>query len=194
MMEMSTAVKCPSVAYQLVGLKKIQQVLCEEEEMERFLSHEDAMLLKRVFADQYTLGPLSSLSLSASSAMTSAIDDGDPWVLKPQREGGGNNLYGKQLSRFLKIHKEDDVLAEYVLMQRIFPKPQRSIFVRNGQTSWEPSVSELGIFSVFLGDGQTDPVINEYAGYLVRTKGENVDEGGVASGYSVLNSVILSDS
>jgi hypothetical protein len=34
-------------------------------------------------------------------------------------------------------------------------------------------------------------LVNSYGGYLLRTKPEGVDEGGVASGYSVLNSVIL---
>ena len=33
-----------------------------------------------------------------------ATADGAPWVLKPQREGGGNNLYGKELSAFLQEH------------------------------------------------------------------------------------------
>ena len=37
----------------------------------------------------------------------------------------------------------------------------------------------------------TGVLVNAYGGYLLRTKPEGVDEGGVASGYSVLNSVIL---
>jgi hypothetical protein len=40
-----------------------------------------------------------------------AIADGAPWVLKPQREGGGNNLYGAELSAFLKEHQGDPVLS-----------------------------------------------------------------------------------
>ena len=55
------------------------------------------------------------------------------------------------------------------------------------------SISEIGTYGVYLGDCSSVPLINEYAGYLVRTKPEDVDEGGVATGYSVLNSMILSD-
>ena len=82
----------------------------------------------------------------------------------------------------------------YVLMQRIFPRPQQSLFLRKGSASWQSSISELGIYGVFLGAGETaEPILNEYAGYLVRTKADGVDEGGVATGYSVLGSVILLD-
>ena len=35
------------------------------------------------------------------------------------------------------------------------------------------------------------PILNNYGGYLVRTKPLGVDEGGVATGYSVINSIVL---
>jgi len=54
-----------------------------------------------------------------------------------------------------------------------------------------PSISELGIYGVFLGDGASLPLLNNCAGYLLRTKQDGVDEGGVATGFSVLNSIIL---
>ena len=49
------------------------------------------------------------------------------------------------------------------------------------------------MYGVFLGDGDADgpPLVNDCAGYLLRTKPEGVDEGGVAAGFSVLNSVML---
>ena len=60
--------------------------------------------------------------------------------------------------------------------------------------NWSSSISELGIYGVYLGASSTSPpLLNEYAGYLLRTKAEGVDEGGVATGYSVLNSIILTD-
>ena len=78
-------------------------------------------------------------------------------------------------------------------MQRIFPKPQLTAFLRKGKLELLPSISELGIYGVFLGDGTKSPLINTNAGYLLRTKPSGVDEGGVAAGYSVLNSMILVD-
>ena len=89
-------------------------------------------------------------------------------------------------------------------MARIFPKTQRTAFLRRGRLSILPSISELGVYGVFLGAGKgidqgagqgpprsQPPLLNEYAGYLLRTKPYGVDEGGVASGFSVLNTPLL---
>lgn len=76
-------------------------------------------------------------------------------------------------------------------MRRIFPKPQISSFLRNGILTVLPSISELGIYGVFIGDGSGQPLLNEGAGYLLRTKPQGIDEGGVASGYSCLSSICL---
>jgi hypothetical protein len=43
-------------------------------------------------------------------AVENAIRDGTNWVLKPQREGGGNNFYGQDLSDFLKSNYNDPIL------------------------------------------------------------------------------------
>ena len=46
----------------------------------------------------------------------------DLFVLKPQREGGGNNLYGEEILEKLRQRKG---LAAYILMQRIRPPIRR---------------------------------------------------------------------
>ena len=57
-LEESTAVQCPSVAYQLAGAKKIQQDLASPETLNRFLdSQEDISLASSCFA-----GPSSPLA------------------------------------------------------------------------------------------------------------------------------------
>lgn len=107
------------------------------------------------------------------------------------------------------------VFAGYVLMQRIFPLPQKTAFLRTGSLQVMPSISELGVYGTFLAYGDSavaacaaggakadgtvfaalstvaGVLLSEYGGYLLRTKPDGVDEGGVASGYSVLNSIIL---
>jgi len=188
LMETSSAIKCPSVGYQLCGTKKIQQVLCLEGIMEKFISEQNAIYMRQFFAAQYAMG--AKASDDGLRAMESAILDGSKWVLKPQREGGGNNMYGATLSNYLCTHRDDPVLSGYVLMQRIFPQNNTTLFLRKGEVLTMPSISELGIYGTFLGDGAAT-YRNDYAGYLLRTKQTGVDEGGVATGYSVLNSVML---
>jgi glutathione synthase len=51
------------------------------------------------------MGPLDALDPPARAAADAALADGARWVLKPQREGGGNNLYGVELSQFLAVHR-----------------------------------------------------------------------------------------
>jgi glutathione synthase len=78
-------------------------------------------------------------------------------------------------------------------MKRIFPKQYPTVFYRQGNVVITPSISELGVYGAYIGHGdrQQAPILNEYSGYLLRTKGSSVDEGGVATGYSVLNSITL---
>lgn len=81
-------------------------------------------------------------------------------------------------------------LAAYVLMQRIKPVEHKAVMVRNGKHKEEDTLSELGVFGVYL-KVQGDIVVNECVGHLVRTKVSTSDEGGVAAGYAVLNSPYL---
>ncbi len=52
-------------------------------------------------------------------------------------------------------------------------------------------------WAIFGGDGKKETVKiykqEEEEGWLLRTKGANRDEGGVAAGYSVLDSLLLVD-
>ena len=78
-------------------------------------------------------------------------------------------------------------------MKRILPAIQKSVFFRENKLSMMSSISELGVYGILLSQGNSEekPLYNEYAGYLLRTKVNGIDEGGVATGYSVLNSVSL---
>lgn len=58
---------------------------------------------------QFSLANMNDAS--TTQAVDSAIADGSKWVLKPQREGGGNNLYGNELSEFLSKHRNDPILG-----------------------------------------------------------------------------------
>lgn len=204
--ETSAAIKCPSAGYHLAGTKAIQAALCKPGVLERFLTHEECSLLRQCFAAQFSLGDVTRRE-SSSVAIANAISDGSNWVFKPQREGGGNNYYGAEVSNFLKSHLGSEILDGYVLMQRIFPNALPSTFYKQGILQTGLSISELGVYGIYLGsrtatDSSTTPiptssstsevtVRNSYGGYLLRTKQEGVDEGGVATGYSVLNSIYL---
>ena len=178
LIESSYAIKCPTIPYQLVGAKKIQQVLSSAGVLEKFLSKEDVQKVRRCFAGLYEVN---------DDSIAAAIENPEHFVLKPQREGGGNNFYGQDIPKKLK---QMSILERgaYILMQRIFPPAQNSILLaKGGQIKLSKALSELGIYGAYLGDGTTEH-FNEKAGHLLRTKVDGVDEGGVASGFAVLDS------
>jgi glutathione synthase len=217
--ECSNAIKCPSIGYHLAGSKKAQQALAAPGVLEEFLKDRptDVDILRSCFAGLWSLdddvnvniddgknvgkgnteaGGEKHFNEGYAKVIADAIEHPERYVLKPQREGGGNNVYGKALSDMLRTQGRD-ILAAYILMERIFPREERAVLVRSGKAEiLDKTVSELGVYSVFFGNGSgndgtdhSNVILNEAGGYLLRTKPSDSDEGGVAAGYAVLDSV-----
>ncbi|KAG4916887.1 Glutathione synthetase, chloroplastic [Glycine soja] len=185
LMEQSSAVKCPSISYHLVGTKKIQQELAKPGVLERFIENkEEIAKLRKCFTGLW--------SLDDSNIVRKAIERPELFVMKPQREGGGNNIYGDDVRKaLLKLQKEGSLEdAAYILMQRIFPSNSAAILMRNGCWHKDRAISELGVFSTYLRN-KDKVIMNKQSGYLMRTKISSSDEGGVAAGFAVLDSVYL---
>ena len=111
-------------------------------------------------------------------------------MIKPQREGGGNNIYGLKVKETLETMPKEEQ-ASYILMQRIFPAEVDSALIRKGHVIRCNALQELGIYSTCLFKKDGSCLFNEEAGHLVRTKAVGVDEGGVATGFSCLDSPYL---
>ena len=130
----------------------------------------------------------------ASDAATSKS-----YVLKPQREGGGNNIYGTKIPSFLKsLGNESQKHRSYILMELVKPPPSQNSILRNGQVASGQVIGELGVYGVCLwrnSDEEVQPRIleNWEAGHLLRTKGSESEEGGVAAGFGAVDSVCLVD-
>ncbi|XP_054812564.1 glutathione synthetase, chloroplastic-like [Prosopis cineraria] len=184
-MEQSSAIKCPSISYHLVGSKKVQQELAKPNVLERFLENKDDVAkLRKCFAGLW--------SLDDSDIVKNAIERPELFVMKPQREGGGNNIYGHAVREsLLKLQEAgSEENAAYILMQRIFPTNNSTYIMRNGYCHEDQTISELGIFGAYLRN-KDKVMVNGQSGYLMRTKISSSDEGGVAAGFAVLDSVYL---
>jgi glutathione synthase len=183
LIERSSAIKCPTIGAQLAGAKKIQQVLTRPETIRRFVSDAEAQTLEAVFAGLYTLDE----PLDDKPAYLQAMDQPDRFVLKPQREGGGNNLYDDAMVQRLASLTEDERQA-YILMERLHSPAATAWLVVDGKMSSTRCVSEIGRYGACLADGG-NILFNQDIGYLVRTKDEKVTEGGVSAGFACLNSL-----
>ncbi|KAF8827950.1 hypothetical protein HHX47_DHR4000858 [Lentinula edodes] len=199
-LERSKAIKCPSIPLQLAGGKKVQQVLTEPGVLERFLCDEKKYGSQGVFSAQALADLRTSwmemwpLDLDGDAGVGQARGRALELVLKPQREGGGNNVYKEAIPEFL-VSLPPRERPAWIAMELISPPlGLKNYLVRAGSEECVETevVSELGIFGWSLfGEGK---VINEKeAGWLVRTKGKDSNEGGVATGFSVLDSLVLVD-
>ncbi|MBI4084266.1 MAG: hypothetical protein HY423_16795 [Candidatus Lambdaproteobacteria bacterium] len=188
LIERSAAIVVPTVAVQLAGTKKVQQLLTDRALLRRFASEPDARALEASFAGLYALDEPIAAPGGARPAWEVACAAPERFVLKPQREGGGHNLFDRELAERLRALRPEARHA-YVLMERIAPFVHEAVNVAAGVATREPSVSEIGRFGLLLAQG-AEAVLNRDVGYLVRTKGEAVRESGVSAGFGHLNSLL----
>jgi len=183
--ERSRSIKCPNVAYHLAGSKKIQQILALPGALEKFLTPTESNQLRETFAG---LWGLDASDEKTEEVIQQVIKSPDDYVLKPQREGGGNNLWGEDMIKELQAGPSKR--SAYILMQRIKNYSNPGVLLREGAVEVAGCFNELGIYASFIGDA-TRVYLNEACGHLLRTKKEGVNEGGVAAGFAVLDSPIL---
>tara|TARA_B110000014_G_C20080806_1_gene564714 strand:+ start:73 stop:1461 length:1389 start_codon:yes stop_codon:yes gene_type:complete len=187
LIEASSTIQVPDLAMQLAGMKKIQQVLTRPEILSNFVSEEISKRFRKTFVGMHSLDEIIETPEGEISASEWASINPEKYVLKPQREGGGNNYFGKDIPKKITEMKRKEQDA-YILMEKIKAKTHQAILVVNGKVEKHTSVSEIGRFGIcFAENGVVQS--NEDVGYLVRTKAKNVNEGGVCSGFACLNSL-----
>ncbi|KAH8342921.1 hypothetical protein KR059_001812 [Drosophila kikkawai] len=191
LMETSLAIKCPSIHYHLAGTKKVQQALAQPAVLERFINDPDEIkAVGKIFTGLYSLDD----NEAGNATYEMALRTPEKFVLKPQREGGGNNVYGVDIPDALKRMSRVERSA-WILMDLIHPPLTRGYMVRPGgdmPPQIVEMVSELGIFGVVIGDAE-HIVHNYQAGHMLRTKLSTANEGGVAAGLGALDSPYLID-
>lgn len=137
------------------------------------------------------LWPLENDDDATRQLIARVVAEPGKFVLKPQREGGGNNLWGAEMVRVLTTATPRE-RAAYVLMQRIEPVAHRNAAMRGGEVRVQEMFSEVGIYGCFLADAER-VILNEAAGHLVRSKPVDVNEGGVVAGFAFMDSPLLHD-
>lgn len=183
----------------MAGGKKVQQILttpgvlegylCDEKWGKDVFTQEDVKEIRDSWMGMWDLDDddgITKAKLLASSL-----------VLKPQREGGGNNIYKDDIPAFLDMLPPKDREA-WIAMELIVPPQGTSNYLVRAGGGRESAVrtevvSELGIFGWALFGGPDGAVSEKEIGWLVRTKGKDSNEGGVAAGFSVLDSLLLID-
>ena len=78
----------------------------------------------------------------------------DQYVVKPQREGGGNNIYGADIPAFLKTIVGTPEQDAYIVMDMISPPVSTNYMIRPliKEPMLVKTISELGIYGYCIGD------------------------------------------
>lgn len=87
-----------------------------------------------------------------------AMSEPKKYVLKPQREGGGNNVYNEDIKEHLGSMKNSEERTAWILMDRLYPPVQKNYIIRaqnepfeNYNLDFSDAVSELGVYGVVIG-------------------------------------------
>ncbi|KAG7273993.1 hypothetical protein CRUP_011175 [Coryphaenoides rupestris] len=189
LIERSLAIKCPDIGTHLAGTKKVQQVLARPGVLEHFFPDQPQVVqqIRDTFTGLYTLDQCPE----GDRAVAMAMKTPDRFVLKPQREGGGNNLFDGELVRVLQEVDGGTGRAAYILMDRLWPRVERNV-LQHRNVPLEPRCvhGELGIFGAYIRkDGEM--ILNEVAGHMMRTKCAEDSQGGVNRGRAAYDSPIL---
>ncbi|KAK0284529.1 hypothetical protein LTR35_000861 [Friedmanniomyces endolithicus] len=203
MLELSRAIKCPDVKMHLVGMKNVQRALAEPGTVARFLS--DAPRADEVMATFMPMLPLDSTSQGLEAKRLAmnpklAVD----YVLKPNLEGGGHNVFRTDIPAHLSRIPEED-WERYILMRLITPPiSAKPGMLLTGQEVYEGAVvSELGVLGFALwqnagrgvtkqdGPGKVEIMRNETLGWTFKTKPTGVDEMSVVKGYGCFDCPLL---
>lgn len=190
-LERSRAIKCPSVLTHLAGCKKVQQILATpgSNHLSRFLRSGD--LVDTIRETFMPILPLDE-SPAGQAGRKLALDPQacQRYVLKPQREGGGNNIYRSKIPDFLRS-QDETAWSQYILMEMIETPAQRNVILRNGETMEGGVICELGCYGAVIWNAEGQTLFNEELGTLMRTKGDQSEEGGVAAGFGAVDSPVL---
>jgi hypothetical protein len=163
--EMSKSIKCPDIATFLVGMKKIQEFLTNREHLNELCNNDSALVasFESVFAE--------FLRLDDDKSFERVLKNPENFVLKPQREGGGNNFYSEEIREILvkmlrdrkKTNENNEALynkENYIVMELLKPfvtenyiisaKSQQQLIQNNSQVKKSKINNELGIYGVLV--------------------------------------------
>lgn len=204
-MEHSRAIKCPNIGWHLAGVKQVQNVITQNPALlERWLIPDDAALLRQTLVGSFNVND-QTLQMVAAAPQN--------YVLKPNREGGGNNVFGKDIVPRMSELLATGQAGSYGLMEFIHQRNTRGMVIPPCVLELETLVdtfasnlesqvanqlelnSELGFYGIHLSRNNVHPresvLLNVCEGHLLRTKRAEWKEIGVIRGYGALDSPIL---
>ena len=193
LIELSTAIKVPDINTFLTTFKVFQYELSKPNVIKHYCDNELIINdILRFFGGIYYIRDMND---EAKKELFSKIkSDPTKYILKPMREGGGNNIYGDKLTQLIpeEGNEPGDLLKISVIVDKIDSAVHESIVLRNEKISVQNSISEFSIYGIVLSN-ENIFILNKSTSFLVRTKNKDEIEGGIMEGAGAVDLPCLVD-
>lgn len=186
-LEISKAIKCPDIATHLTTCKSIQQALARPGALAHFGLQRGEEAMCSTFMEMHILDN-SSRGLEARAIATDPSKAMD-YVLKSNGDGGGHNVYRKDIPPFLAKVAETH-WCMYTLMKIIVAPKTTGVLMLPHDVYCGQVVSELGMLGTCIWRKHKAEVMvlrNECAGWTLKTKPANVDGMMVVKGVGAMD-------
>lgn len=196
MLELSTAIKCPNINTFLCTFKIFQYYLQKNDVHQKFITEElIANDMHRFFVKIHYYADLSDDE--RKYLFDEMRKDTSKYVVKPQKEGGGNNYYSEDILKLLPAEDEDvsscsDTIKSAIIMEKICPPQVETTILKEHTAIRTKVISEVSVYGIILSDDK-QIYCNKSVGFLLRTKDINTNEGGIIVGSAAIDLPCLVD-
>ena len=194
MIELSTAIKVPNINLFLTTLKVFQYELTKPDILKKYINEElISNDIIRFFTKIYYLRDMDKEK--QKELFNQITSNPHSYVIKPQREGGGNNYYDDKIIPLLPKDDSEpsDELLNSIIMERIEAPEYETLNLIDEKVIVNTINSEFSVYGVIISSDDKIYNINKSVGFLVRSKDKNAGEGGVIHGSGCVDLPCLMD-
>ena len=187
LIELSTAIKVPDINTFLTTFKIFQYELSKPQILMRYC-HSELIIndILRFFGGIYNIRDMSSEKVKELFSKIKA--EPTKYILKPMKEGGGNNITGDKLKDIIPEEDSEisDLIENSVVVEKIESYEHEGLVIRNEKLKVQNSISEFSIYGIILTN-ENKLIINKSVSFLVRTKDKESIEGGIIEGAGAID-------
>ena len=187
LIELSTAIKVPDINTFLTTFKIFQYELSKPQILMRYC-HSELIIndILRFFGGIYNIRDMSSEKVKELFSKIKA--EPTKYILKPMKEGGGNNITGDKLKDIIPEEDSEisDLIKNSVIVEKIESYEHEGLVIRNEKLTVQNSISEFSIYGIILTN-ENKLIINKSVSFLVRTKDKESIEGGIIEGAGAID-------
>ena len=187
LIELSTAIKVPDINTFLTTFKIFQYELSKPKILIHYCQSELIINdILRFFGGIYNIRDMSPENVK--DLLNKIKTDPDKYILKPMKEGGGNNITGEKLKAIIPGEGEEisDLIKNSVIVDKIESYVHEGLVIRNEKLKVQNSISEYSIYGIILTN-ENNFIINKSVSFLVRTKEKESIEGGIIEGAGAID-------